>query len=355
MILNIITQASGLSSLRRPSLVWAVVPLIGIVALVGLACGSSDTPVPPTSTPTQGPATIAELPTSITAPPVKVVATTVILGDLAASVGGDRVDITVLVPPGVDVHHFKSTPSQNISIGEADLIISNGLGLDGFLDALLDSSKRSDSVHVTAAEGLDPQPLEEMHLSSEDEERDEEEGEDYGDEGDEREFGDPHFWLDPIFAIHYVDAIRDGLIKVDSANEAVYTRNAGEYVGRLRELHREIVQALEIVPTERRVLVTFHDAYGYFGRRYGFEVMAFVPSHAGDVTPASIISVMELIRGRGIPAVFAEPQFKAAVLEQAAQDTGVKVAVIQSLPVQGAATYIELMQANAKSLSDNLK
>jgi ABC-type Zn uptake system ZnuABC Zn-binding protein ZnuA len=124
----------------------------------------------------------------------------------------------------------------------------------------------------------------------------------------------------------------------------------------LRELDREIAQILEAVPPERRHLVTFHDAFGYFGRRYGWQVSAFVPGDASDVTPAAVVQVMERVKTEGIPAVFAEPQFGGDVLEQVARDTGVRVGIIYSDTIDDEVTsYIDMMRFNAQSLAENLR
>jgi ABC-type Zn uptake system ZnuABC Zn-binding protein ZnuA len=102
--------------------------------------------------------------------------------------------------------------------------------------------------------------------------------------------------------------------------------------------------------------VTFHDAFGYFGRRYGWQVSAFVPSDASDVTPAAVVQVMELVKSEGLPAVFAEPQFGGDVLEQAAEDAGVRVGLIYSDTIDANITsYIEMMRFNAQSLAENLE
>jgi ABC-type Zn uptake system ZnuABC Zn-binding protein ZnuA len=106
--------------------------------------------------------------------------------------------------------------------------------------------------------------------------------------GHDHSAGDPHFWQDPILAIHYVERIRNGLVEADPDNAQVYTANAEAYIQELRELDREIAQTLEAVPPEHRHLVTFHDAFGYFRRRYGWQVSAFVPSDASDITPGAV-------------------------------------------------------------------
>lgn len=412
---------------------------VALLTLLGAACAAAATPVPSSE------ATAVPSPTPTSASKIKVVATTTVLADMARNVGGNLVEVTSIVPPGVDVHSFQTTPSHSLAVGNAKLIVSNGFGLDNSFDPLLTNNMQAGAVRIVASEGLNAAALEEMefpvgddgnepndgdlveqaaqiiHRSEEGEisaeialeqieallSRHQGEGtvpavEEHGDQDkilgeglmelvheaeeghmtpesaieameqlmqqyegdghqdeDERghghEAGDPHFWQDPTLAIHYVERIRDGFKEVDPTNAEIYDGNAAEYIEKLRDLDQEIAQTLDQVPPERRHLVTFHDAFGYFARRYGWKVSAFVPGDASDVTPGAVIQVMERVRAEGIPAVFAEPQFGTGVLEQAARDTGVRVGVIYSDTIdEKVPGYIEMMRSNAKSLAENL-
>ena len=122
---------------------------------------------------------------------VKLVTTTAILADLARNIGGGRVEVRSLVPPGADVHAFQTTPADSIAVSRAGVIISNGFGLDDFLDPVIQSDKKADVVQVVAAEGLEADPIEGKPGHSQD---------------------DPHLWQNPVYAIHYVERIRDGLV-----------------------------------------------------------------------------------------------------------------------------------------------
>ena len=284
---------------------------------------------------------------------MKIVATNTVLADLARNVGGELVEVASLVPAGADVHSFQTTPSNSLTIGEADLILSNGAGFDDFMAPVLSNAQSQESIHVVASEGLVATKIEELEfpkedaVGAEDTERSSE---------DERPAGDPdpHFWLDPTLTIHYVERILEGLTEADPNNAPQYTANANAYIEQLRQLDREIAETLAQVPPERRHLVTFHDAYGYFARHYNWKVSAFVPSDASDVTPGDIIAVMGQIKLDGIPAVFTEPQFNSDVLRQASQDAGVEVGIIRALVDDQTLTYIDMMRANARSLVENL-
>ena len=410
--------------------------LLASVLILAVACGAAAPAASPTPTATSVIPTLS--PTL--EPKLKVVTTTTILADLVRNVGGNRVEVTTIVPPGTDIHTFQTNPSHSLAISEADVIVSNGFGLDDFLEPVLTGAKQAEAAHVVAAQGLEAAPVAEIAFPGESHEHEREEEElakgieeiihkaeggkisataaleqvegllgshdheqesadmaepahdaeslrgslmelihevkgghltpeaaiqaieemlaqHQGEEpGHEHRSGDPHFWQNPLFTIHYVERIRNSLIQADQDNAEVYNKNTEEYTQQLQDLDQEIAQTLSQVPPERRHLVTFHDAFGYFAQRYGWQVSAFVPSSAGEVTPEKVVSVMKVIKAEGIPAVFAEPQFRQDVLEQAARDTGVRVGTIYSDALDDKVpTYIEMMRFNAKSLSEHLR
>ena len=309
-------------------LLLTLLAFAGLAVFSALACGGRSSP--------------SNMATDV--PKVRVVTTIALLADFARNVGEERVDVESIVPPGADVHSFQPTPGDSIAISQARVIISNGFGLDSFLDSLLSNVKTSRAVHVVAAEGLQPSPIGKAAV----------EGDTYGGmDGDEHNQAgaDPHFWQNPLYAAHYVERIRDGLIAADPAGAAVYRDNAASYIQRLLELDREIVSTLNSVPPSRRHLVTFHDAFGYLVQRYGWERSAFVPSDASDVTPKAAVAVLRRVKDEGIPLVFAEPQFSGDVLHQTAKDAGIGVGLIYSGVLDAnPSTYIEMMRFNAKSL-----
>ncbi len=167
--------------------------------------------------------------------------------------------------------------------------------------------------------------------------------------------GDPHFWLNPRLAVHYVNQIADGLAAADPDNASVYRDNAAAYIVELEALDAYIADALAGIPDDHRVIVTFHDAFGYFASRYDMEVMAFVGGHGGDVSPDDIVRVLELVEHEGLPAVFAEPQFSDDALEQVARDADVSVGLIRALTDDEYPDYIGMMRANADSLAELLR
>ena len=347
----------------------ATVLLLFSTALL-TACAGGEPALPPTVP------TGLETPTNSArseSPPVKVVTTNAVLADLIHQVGGSRVDVHNLAPAGSDVHTHQTTPMDSVRIAQAHLIVTNGAGLAPQFDQLLDGAAEAAAIRVVASDGLVPSEMTELIALNEADEHNEADERDEADEHDdaesvgehesaaavEDEHGhdqrDPHFWQDPHFVVHYVNRITDGLIAADPQHTDEYRDNARRYVNQLAQLDDYITERVETIPAERRVLVTFHDAYGYFGARYGFEVLAFIGSHGGDVSPDDIVSVLELVQSRGLPAIFAEPQFSADAVAQVARDSNIQVGAVRSLPDAEYPSYIDMMRANADSLADRLQ
>ena len=342
------------SAIRRS---WPLVAMSILALSVALlaACGTAATTDPTTLLASGEPE------------PISVVATTAVLADLVHQVGGNRVSIYNLVPPGSDVHTYQITPRDNVEVSQASLIVSNGAGLFVNLDRLIQGSASADAVQIVASDGLTPSRMNESpfpttghdddgHDNDDDGHGHDDDGHDDDDhDGQARLRGDPHFWLDPRFAVHYVNQIANGLAAADPVNAPEYLDNAADYISQLEALDGYISAKIAEIPSSRRVLVTFHDAYGYFGSRYGFEVQAFVGSHGGDVAPDDIVAVLDLVQDRNLPAVFSEPQFSADALAQVARDAGISVGIIRSTPDVDYPTYLELMRANADALAGHLR
>ena len=286
---------------------------MAVVLSLSLACGSSDQEQGLADTPNQQ--------------PLSVVTTTALLADLVKNVGGDLVSVTALVPPGADVHSFQSTPADNVAISRAAMVVSNGGGLDQFLDQVIQRSTSDGTVQILAAKAL---------LKLDDE--------------------DPHFWQNPVFAVRYVESIRDGLIAADPTNADDYQGNFTEYKDRLTKLDFDIASTLNTVDPTRRHLITFHDAFGHFAKRYGWQATSLVGSDASQVSPSPVVEILEKVREQGLTAVFAEPQFNSDLLEKAAEEAGVEIGPIYSDVQDGeVANYIDMMLFNAKSLARLLR
>ena len=354
------TPFNSLSALGRA----AAIPSLLLAAMLFLtACGDDESGLLSSGSPSSAGTAAAE-PTapaltnssqSQTRPePINVVATNAVLADLVGQVGGERVTIHNLVPPGSDLHTWQSTPQDSVRIAEAAVIVSNGAGLAAQVDQLIANAASAGVVQVIASDGLEPQELVELPYPDDQDHDDDDQGHDDQD-GDGHGAGDSHFWQNPRLVVHYVNQIATGLITADPDHAGSYLDHAAAYIAELEALDAYISDTLASIPQEHRVIVTFHDAFGYFGARYDMEVLAFVGSHAGDVSPDDIARVLELVSDRGLPAVFVEPQFSADALEQVARDSGIQVGIIRSLPDATHPDYIGMMRANADALAGLLQ
>ena len=282
-----------------------------------------------------------------------VVTSTSIPGALATEVGGDLVEVETLIPPGTDPHTFDVTPGDVRTIAEADVVLLIGLGLDDFLQDVIESGNDSARI-VVVTDGVD---LVETGDDHEDEDHDTEE-----DDNAHGEF-DPHVWQDPLRVKTMVGNIADALAEADPDNASTYQENAAEYQATLDDTHQQIEELIGEIPAERRKLVTNHDAFAYFADRYGLDVVGTViPGNSSEADPSagSIAELSELIRDEGVAAIFAEALIDPAVAESLASDTGVEI--VYGLYTDqvgesgsGAETVHEMLLANATRINEALR
>ena len=248
---------------------------------------------------------------------LRVVATTTVLADLIAQVGGTRVSVVSLVPKGGEVHTFDPSPSDVVTIAEADLVVLNGLGLDDWLGRLVTDAGSSAPI-VELGEGLDG--VEYLESGAHDDE-----GSDSGD-GHADEAVNPHLWLDVAHARRYASRIADALADADPADAAAYRAGLGDYDGRLAALDEEIRSAIASIPQANRRIVSFHEAFGYFAAAYGLEIVGVIVDAPGqDPSAGEIAALVEAIRSSGAKAVFTEAQFSPDLAETVAAEARVTV------------------------------
>jgi ABC-type Zn uptake system ZnuABC Zn-binding protein ZnuA len=288
---------------------------------------------------------------------LKVVATTNIVGDIVRNVGGDRIDLTVLMGIGVDPHTYVPTPADTVAIHDAHVVLANGAGLETDLDEILENAG-GDAVHIHVSDGLDFRPSPEEH---DDEKAQAEHGEAEGDEGHDHGDIDPHVWFSVPNVIHWVENIEHALSALDSSNAGAYQENAHEYIHELEELDAWIQEQIAQIPEANRTLVTNHPTFGYFADRYGLEqVGAVYPINPSSEPSAQDIAALEdAILEYGVPAVFAESTVNPSLAEQVARDTRVKLVPLftgsLSGPGGGAETYILLMRYDVDAIVEALK
>jgi ABC-type Zn uptake system ZnuABC Zn-binding protein ZnuA len=287
---------------------------------------------------------------------LKVVATTNIVGDVVRNVGGDQIDLTVLMAVGVDPHTYVPTPADIVAIHDAHVVFANGAGLEANLEKMLENAG-GEAVHIHVSHGLDFLPLPGGQKQEEAAAHGEAEGEHGHDHGDM----DPHVWFSVPNVIHWVEKIGHALCALDPANAEAYEENAHEYIHELEELDAWIQGQIAQIPEANRKLVTNHPAFGYFAGRYGLEqVGAIYPVNPSSEPSARDIAALEdAIREYGVPAVFAESTVNPSLAEQVARDTGVKLVPLYSgslsAPGGGAETYTLLMRYDVNAIVEALK
>ena len=280
-----------------------------------------------------------------------VVATTTIAGDLVDNVGGERVEVDTLVPPGADPHGHEPRPSDAVAIAEADLVVKSGGDLDEWLDDLIDNAG-GEAAELTLLDSVEL--IEGGHAHAEDEAHDEDEA--HGDDVD------PHWWQDPRNAILATEAIRDALTEADPGGRSAYERNASAYIAELRALDDEIERCMQRVPPGRRKLVTTHDSLGYFADRYDVEVIgSVIPSLSTQAQPSAkdVDALVEQIEDEGVAAIFPEAavsqRLERAISRESGADVGDELWT-DSLgdDGSGAETYLDAMRANANALAEGM-
>jgi len=276
---------------------------------------------------------------------LRVVATNSILADLVRNVGGAFTQSTVLVGANGDPHTFEPTPKDNVSLRYADVILENGLHLEPWLDKLYVSSG-SRAVRYCLTEGLKLIQIQGYHQDDEDSEI------------------DPHVWHDVGNVIMMVEVIRDSLIKMDPARADNYQKNANAYLTKLSALDAWVVEETSSIPKERRKLVTSHDTFGYFSRRYDFQIIGAVidsaTTEAADPSALKIADLVEKIKNSGVPAVFVENVANPKMLQAVAREAGVKVApqlYSDALGKSGSSgeDYIKMMEYNVRTIVEALR
>jgi ABC-type Zn uptake system ZnuABC Zn-binding protein ZnuA len=277
---------------------------------------------------------------------LRILAVETFLADIAQNVAGDRLKVEALMPLGADPHSFEPTPQDVARVAKSDVLIVNGAGFEEFLNRLLQNAGGKRLV-IEASAGLTQRTP----------------GEGEGASTGNTHDADPHFWLNPVNTITYVENIRDGLSQVDPAGKDIYTRNAQAYVAQLNELDAWISAQVAQIPVEKRLLVTNHESLGYFADRYGFRVVgAIIPSVSTSASPSArqMAALIDQIKASGAPAIFLETGSNPQLAQQIAGETGVKVVTdlyTHSVSaVDGPApTYLELMRYNAKQIVEALK
>ena len=249
------------------------------------------------------------------------------LADFARQVGGDRVQVEVLVPAGASPHTFELSPAQLKAVARARVFVLNGVGLEFWADKVISAANNPQLMIVTASEGI-------KILA--------------GDE--DSPGGNPHTWLSPQKAMLQVEKIRAAFANADPAGAEIYRSNADRFLQELRVLDREIRTA--VAGFSSRKFVAFHAAWSYFAADYGLEEVGVVERRPGqEPSPVEIGDIIRQVKEIKAKAIFAEPQFSSKAAETIAEETGIRVLLLNPLGRPPDYGYLDLMRFNLSQIS----
>jgi ABC-type Zn uptake system ZnuABC Zn-binding protein ZnuA len=266
---------------------------------------------------------------------LKVVTTTTVFADIVQNVGGSRVAATSIIPPGVGPEDYEPKPDDAKKLTDAKLIVSNGVGLDEFLDRLLASGSGGQTAHLVLGDGIPVLTV----------------------DGEQN----PHFWLDPtLVKQYYLPAIVRKLTELDPDGKATYDANVASYGAQLDALDTDLKARIATIPEVNRKLVTFHDAFPYFAKHFGFQLVGVILANVGqDPSAADLAALVENVKAAGVTAVFSEAQFSPKLSQTLAQEAGIKSVVTtlynDALGPAPADTYLGLMRWNVDQIVAALK
>ena len=317
---------------------------VGVTALT--ACGPASPPSADRDM-TGGPPTLTAVPLSA-GEKLRVVATTTLVGDVVRAVGGDAIQLTVLLPAGADPHTFEPAPQDVAAVADAHLVFVNGGGLETFLARLLENAGGAAAVPVS--EGVVFRQAGEEHEAEAPQTMPPGEG------------VDPHVWFNPWNVVVWTRNIEGALSTLDPANARLYAANARRYRLELQELDAWIEEQVAQVPQSRRQLVTDHAVLGYFADRYGFEqVGAVFPGFSSAAAPSArdLARLEETIRALDVPAIFVGTTVNPNLAQRIADDTGVRVVSLYtgSLSEKGgpADSYLSFMRYDVSAIVEALR
>jgi len=253
-----------------------------------------------------------------------------VLADWAKQVGGERVQVTGLLTGNESPHTYEVKPQDAQRIVEADILFRVGLGMEEWLDPVIASSGNKRLVTVDVAAGI-------TDILQ-------------GDEHDR--YGNPHVWLDPEYAKTGIENLVNELVKLDPKGESLYRLREAAYFRQLDSLSSAI--RTQVAELSDRRFISFHDAWPYFARRFGLEVVATIEPIPGQEPSAKELArLVDLIRREHVKVITSEPQLPSALPEMLARETGVKVVVLHPLESEGG--YIQALGRSARALTDALR
>lgn len=282
--------------------------------------------------------------------PIRVTASTNIIGDLVYQIGGARVDVATILPANADPHEYEPAPEDIAKVEEAKVVFVHGLGLDHWAEDIIDNAG-GDVTAVTVTDGITTVNRAEGEEHEEDSEESEHDHE-----------TDPHVWFDPTKTAQMVANIAAGLIAADPDGANDYNARLAAYQQELTALDEQIKERIALIPEANRKIVTNHDALGYYADRYGLTIVGTViPSLDTQAEPSAkeVADLIDTIKAQGVTVIFAENTVSPTLAEQLANEAGIRVVdTLYSDSLgdadSGAATYIEMMQSDTIKIVEAL-
>lgn len=270
--------------------------------------------------------------------------------DFTSKIGGDKVNVINMVPPGTEPHDWEPTPKEIAGLSKAELFVYNGAGMEGWVEKVLGSINNDNLIVVETSKGISLE--ESAHEHEEQESRDESSGHDH-------EY-DPHVWLNPMKAKIQLKAIKDGLVQADPENSRYYEENYNLYAEKLDELDKKYREAVSTF--SRKEIVVSHAAYGYLCSAYGMEQYA-LEELAGDTepTPAKMKEIIDFINDHEVKVIFFDGLSSSKAIDAVARETGIDTAVLSPLEgmseddLKAGKDYFSVMEENLKALTDALQ
>ena len=263
--------------------------------------------------------------------------------NIVKNIGGDKINLTGLVPEGVNSHTYEPVPSDIVKLINADLVIINGLNLEDPMEKIVNTSLNTNpdiqllklgDTTITPAEWVFDFsfPREQNHPN-------------------------PHLWLNPVYVMKFANLTKDKLIEMDPNNSAYYTENANRYIALLKQLDEGIKQATQSIPPENKKLITYHDSWAYFALRYNMTVIGAVqPSDFSEPSPLDIAKLIDQIKSENVSAIFTSEVFSNRITDQIADEAGIEIVQTLSddtLPSDLTApnhTYVGMMLENVENM-----
>ena len=297
---------------------------------------------------------------------LNVLATTPMIGAYVKEVGGDNINLTILMPPEANPHTYDPSPQDAGKIADADLIFYVGLKYEpAGLIKLLENSSSGEEVLVEIGEGVNPIEFKEGGHEGHDD-HDEHEGHDdhdeheghEGHEGHDHGLYDPHFWFDPMRVAMAAELIKDKLIEFDSANKSEYESSASTYISELNDLDKSVSDLIDTVPAKNRNLITTHESLGYLESRYGIKILTtIIPSldSANEISPAQLVNVIDMIKDNNIGVIFVESEAPSVYSETISSEAGIDLVTglwVETLKENQ--SYSEFLMSNVELIVENL-